>query len=83
MDFDDPMEASDASTGEKLDSEEVRKGRGKEVRELEEFEVQTEVDESEMRATTGKKIWSKWVETPKDPASPAVLSRLCATEVDH
>ena len=38
-DYEDPnateaIEASDASTGAKLDSEEVRKGRAKEVREL-------------------------------------------------
>ena len=30
----------------------------------------------------GKKIWSKWVETRKDPSSPTVRSRLCATEVN-
>ena len=39
------------------------------VRELDEFEVEMEVDESEMRSTPGKKIWSKWVETRKDPNS--------------
>ena len=38
VDYDDPsateaIEAYDARTGEKLDSEEVRKGRAKEVRE--------------------------------------------------
>ena len=42
------IEAYDARTGEKLDSEEVRKRRAKEVRELDEFEVKMEVDESEM-----------------------------------
>ena len=57
------IEAYDARTGEWLDSEEVRKGRAKEVRELDEFEIKMEVDESEMRVTPGKKIWSKWVET--------------------
>ena len=44
VDYEDPsateaIEAYDARTGEKLDSEEVRKGRTKEVRELDEFEV--------------------------------------------
>ena len=53
------IEAYDARTGERLDSEEVRKGRAKEVRELHEFEVKMEVDESEMRVTPGKKILSK------------------------
>ena len=69
-------------TGEKLDSEEVRKERAKEVRELDEFEVKMEVGESEMRLTPGKKIWSKWVETRKDPNSSAIRCRLCATEVN-
>ena len=69
-------------TGERLDLAEVRKGRAKEVRELDEFEVKMEVDESEMRVTPGKKIGSKWVETRKDPNSPAVRCRLCATEVN-
>ena len=76
------VEAYDARTGEKLDSEEVRKGRAKEVRELDEFEVKMEVDESETRVTLGKKIWSKWVETRKDPNSPAIRCGLCATEVN-
>ena len=53
VDYEDPgateaIEAFDARTGEMLDSEEVRKGRAKEVRELDEFEVKMEVDESEM-----------------------------------
>ena len=52
----------------------------KEARELDEFEVKMEVDESEMRSTPGKKIWSKWVETRKDPNSSAIRCRLCATE---
>ena len=50
------IEAHDARTGEKLDSEEVRKGRAKEVRVLDEFEVKMEVGESEVRSTPGKKI---------------------------
>ena len=63
VDYEDPsateaIEAYDARTGEKLDSEEVRKGRAKEVRELDEFEVKMEVDELVMRSTPGKKIWS-------------------------
>ena len=86
VDYEDPstteaIEAYDARTGEELDSG-VRKGRGKEVRELDEFEVKVEVDESEMRSTPGKKIWSKWVETRKDPNSSAIRCRLCATEVN-
>ena len=76
------IEAYDARTGEKLDSQEVRKGRAKEVRELDEFEVKMEFDESEMRSTPGKKIWSKWVETRKNPNSSAIRCRLCATEVN-
>ena len=87
VDYEDPsateaIEAYDARTGEKLDSEEVRKGRAREVRELDEFEVKMEVDESEMRSTPGKKIWSKWVETRKDRNSSAIRCRLCATEVN-
>ena len=62
--------------------EEVRKGRAKEVRELDEFEVKMEFDESEMQVTPGKKIWSKWVETRKDPNNPSIGCRLCATEVN-
>ena len=63
VDYEDPSateadEAHDARTGENLDSEEVRNGRAKEVRELDEFNVKMEVDESEMRSTPGKKIWS-------------------------
>ena len=54
VNHDDPstsetIEAYDARTGEKLDSEEVRKGRAKEVRELDEFEVKMEVEKSERR----------------------------------
>ena len=86
VDYEDPSatEAIEAyaRTGEKLDAEEVRKGRAKEVREFDEFEVKMEVDESEMRSTPGKKIWSKWIETRKDPSSPAIRCRLCATEVN-
>ena len=41
-----------------------------------------EVDESEMRSTPGKKIWSNWVEIRKDPNSSAIRCRLCATEVN-
>ena len=76
------MEAYDARTGDRLDSEEVRKGRAKEARELDEVEVKMEVDESEMRVTPGKKIWSKWVETREDPNSLATRCRLCVTEVN-
>ena len=87
VDYEDPsatqaIVAYDVKTGERLDSEEVRKGRAKEMRELDEFKVKMEVDELEMRTTPGKKIWSKWVETRKDPNSPAIRCRLCATEVN-
>ena len=86
VDCEDPsatevIEGYDARTGEKLDSQEVRKGRAKEVLELDEIEVKLKVDESEMRSTLGKKIWSKWVETRKDPNSPAIRCRLCAIEI--
>ena len=77
----DTIEAYNARTCER-DSEEVRMGRAKEVRKLDEFEVKMEIDDSEMRVTPGKKIWSKWVETRKDPNSPAIRCRLCATEVN-
>ena len=64
VDHEDPsvteaIEAHDARRGEKLDSEEVRKGRVKEVRELDEFEIKMDVDESEVRSTPGKKTWSE------------------------
>ena len=52
------------------------------MRELDEFEVKMEVDEPEVRVTPGKKIWSKWVETRKDPTSATVRCRLCAAEVN-
>ena len=87
VDCEDPIaaeaiEAYDARTGEKLDTEEVRKGRAKKARELDEFEVKMEVVESDMRLTPGKKIWSTWVETRKDPNRSAIQCRLCATEVN-
>ena len=83
IDYDDPESAKeitayDARNREKLDPEEVREGRAKELHELDAFEVKVEVDGSEMSIILGKKIWSKWVETRKDPASAAVRSRpLC------
>ena len=87
VNYEDPStsgatEVHDARAGERLDSEEVPKGRAKEARELDEFEVKMEVDESEMRVTPGKKIWSKWVETRNDLNSPAIRCRFCATEVN-
>ena len=87
VNYDDPstseaIDAYDARTGERLDSEEVRMARAKEVRELGEFGAKMEVDESEMRVTPGKQIWSKWVETRKDPNSPTTRCRWCATEVN-
>ena len=95
VDYEDPsateaIEAYDAKTGVKLDSEEVRKGRAKEVRELDEFEVKMEVDESDVRSTPGKKIWSKWVETRKGPKQFSnTMSIVCCgsehgrTEIRH
>ena len=61
VNFEDPstsetIEAFDARTGERLDLEEVRKGRAREARELDEFDVKMEVDESEMRVTLGKNL---------------------------
>ena len=47
-----------------------------------EIAVEMEVDESEIRSTPGKKIWSKWVETRKDPNNSAIRCRLCASEVN-
>ena len=70
------IEAYDARTSEKLDSEEVRTGRAKEVRELYEFEIKMEVDEAEMRSTPGKILWSKLVETRKNPNNSAIRCRL-------
>ena len=56
VNYDDPstteiIEANHARTGEKLDSEEARKGRAKEVQELDEFEVKIMVHEPEIRVT--------------------------------
>ena len=52
VDYEDPsateaIEAYEARTSEKLDSEEVRKARAKDVRELDEFEVKIEVVQGE------------------------------------
>ena len=55
---------------EKLDSKEMRKRKAKEVQEFGEFEVKVKVVESEIRLTPRKKVWSKWVETRKDPNKP-------------
>ena len=73
------VEAYDARTGERLDySEEVRKGRAKEVRELDEVEVKREVDESEMRVTPGNKIWSKMGGHAKGSKQPSnTVSVVC------
>ena len=59
--------AYEARTGEKLDSEEMRKRKAKEVQEFDEFEVRMEVVKSEIPMTPGMKVWSKWLETRKDP----------------
>ena len=60
----------EARMGEKLDSKEMRKRKAKEVQELDEFEVKMKVVKSEAGMTPGKKVWSKWVETRKDPNKP-------------
>lgn len=87
VDYEDPGSAKLIATyeernREKLDPEEVCKGRLEEVEELHEFQVYRVDDEAEMRITPGKEIWSKWVETQKDPSKPEVRNRLCATEVN-
>ena len=48
----------------------LRKRKAKEVQELDEFEVRMKVVKSETRMTPGKKAWSKWEETRKDPNKP-------------
>ena len=60
----------EARMGEKLDPKEMRKRKAKEVQEIDEFEVKVKVVKSETRMTQGKKVWSKWVETRKDPNKP-------------
>ena len=45
----------------------MRKRKAKEVQEFDEFEVKMKVVKSEAGMTPGKKVWSKWVETRKDP----------------
>ena len=57
----------EARMGEKLDSKEMRKREAKEVQEFDGFEVKMKVVKSEARMTPGKKVWSKWLETRKDP----------------
>ena len=57
----------EARTGEKLDSKGMRKRQTKEVQEFDEFEVKMKVVASEAGMTTGNKVWSKWVQTLKDP----------------
>ena len=51
-------------------SKNLRKRKANEVQELDEFEVKMKVVKSETRMTPGKKAWSKWVETRKDPNKP-------------
>ena len=45
----------------------MRKRKAREVQELDEFEVKMKVVKSEATMTPGNKVWSKWVETRKDP----------------
>ena len=60
----------EARMGEKLDSTEMLKREAKEVQEFDEFEVKAKVVKSKIRMTPRKKVWSKWVETRKDPNKP-------------
>ena len=60
----------EARMGEKLDSKEMRKRKAKEVQEFDEFKVKMKVVKTEARMTLAKKVWSKWVETRKDPNKP-------------
>ena len=60
----------EARMGEKLDPKEMRKRKAKEVQEFDEFEVKMKVVKTEARVTPRKKMWSKWVETRKDPNKP-------------
>ena len=62
----------EARTGEKLNSEEMRKSKAKEVQVLDEFEVKVKIVKSEIRMTPGKEGWSKWVITRKDPNKASV-----------
>ena len=57
----------EARTVEKLDSQEMRKRKAKEVQEFDELEVKMKVVKTEARMKPGKKVWSKGVETRKDP----------------
>ena len=64
------INAYEARAGETLDSEERLRRKAKEVQEFDEFEVKMKVVKSETRMTPGKKVWSEWVETRKDPHKP-------------
>ena len=48
----------------------MRKRKAEEVQEFDEFEVNLKVVMSEARMTPGDKVWSKWVETRKEPNKP-------------
>ena len=91
VDYEDPsateaIEAYDARTVKSSIQKKCERDEPKRCESLmnskSKFEVKMEVDESEMRSTPGKKIWSKWVETRKEPNSSATRCRLCATEVN-
>ena len=64
------INVGEARTGEKLNSKETRKRKAEELQEFDEFEVKVKVVKSEARITQGKKLWTKWVETRKDPNKP-------------
>ena len=46
------------------------KEKPKRCESFDEFEVKMKVVKTEARITPGKKVWSKWVETRKDPNKP-------------
>ena len=84
VDYEDPsateaIEAYDARTGEKLD---IQKKCDRDEPKRCESLMNSKSKWRSMRSTPGKKIWSKWVETRKDPNSSALRCRLCATEVN-
>ena len=63
----------------------MRKRKAKEVQEFDEFEVKMKFVKTEARMTPVKEVWSKWVETRKDPNKPWYESscpspRECSTQ---
>ena len=70
---------STSAKQERVESSSQKKcGKDKKMQEFDEFEVKLKVVKTEARMTPGKKVWSKWVETRKDPNKfwwKATLSR--------